>query len=249
MTPTAAARLLALNRQFYTDMAAAFAESRATPQPGFARLWAAWPNPCRRVLDAGCGEGRFGRFLAAQGLAAEYVGVDFSAELLTHARLHLPQAQFYPCDLSRPACLADLGLFEAIVCLAVLQHIPGAANRLALLRALAGQLAPGGRLFLSHWQFLDSPRQRRKLRPWADLGLTDNDVEANDYLLTWQRGGRGLRYVAWIGLEAMLPLAAAAGLRLRSHFYSDGREGRLNLYVILERAEVVDSAESLEIYA
>lgn len=237
MTPIVATRLLALNRQFYTDMAAAFAESRATPQPGFMPLLAAWPQPCRRILDAGCGEGRFGRFLAAHGLGVEYVGVDFSAELLTHARRALPQAHFYACDLTQPANLTDLGRFEAVVCLAVLQHIPGVANRLALLRALADRLTPGGRLFLSHWQLLDSPRQQRKLRPWAAVGLSADDVEPHDYLVTWQRGGHGLRYVAWIDLEAMQAMAAVVGLRLYDHFYSDGREGCLNLYVILERVE------------
>lgn len=237
MQPDIVTRLLALNRSFYEQLAGPFARTRAHPQPGFARLLPFLPQPCTRVLDVGCGEGRFGRFLAKSGVEAEYVGVDFSSGLLAEAEAAVADSfahtSFVARNLARPEALDGLGTFSLIACLAVLQHIPGRANRLRLLREMAQQLEPGGRLFLSTWQFMDSPRQRRKLAPWAEAGLEGAAVEAGDHLLTWQSGGFGLRYVAAIDAEETAALAEAAGLSILHQFRSDGREGELNLYTVL----------------
>lgn len=233
MDSEVAARLLALNRDFYAEHAAPFAATRATPQPGFAHLLAHLPRPCRTVLDVGCGEGRFGRFLQEQMTLERYVGVDFTPALLARAAAEIT-GDFYRRDISRAGSLDGLGAFDLVVCLATLQHIPGRANRLCLLREMGAHVAENGRIFLSNWQFMDSRRQRRKVRPWSEVGLAPDDVEPNDYLLTWQRGGFGLRYVCQIDAEETAALAEAAGLRVVAHFRSDGKEGNLNLYTVLE---------------
>jgi hypothetical protein len=54
-------------------------------------------------------------------------------------------------------------------------------------------LLPEGRLLLSNWQFATNSRQRRKQLAWSTAGLEPADVEPGDYLLSWQRGGLGLR--------------------------------------------------------
>ena len=234
MKAEVAQKLLDLNRDFYESLAAPFAETRAAPQPGFKRLLAAQPvSPCR-LLDVGCGNGRFGHFLAHHDALAHYTGVDFSDELLAAAAARVP-GDYHRRDLSRPDCLAGLGQHDLVACLAVLQHIPGAVNRLHLLRQMGDCLRPDGRLFLSTWQFMDSQRQRRKLRDWATIGLSAADVEPGDHLLTWQRGGFGLRYVCAVGVAETAVLAGEADLRILAQFRSDGREGDLNLYTILER--------------
>ena len=94
-------------------------------------------------------------------------------------------------------------------------------------------LSPGAHLALANWQFVDSERQRRKIQPWSAAGIETSEVEAGDYLLSWQRGGRGLRYVALVDGDETQRLAAEAGLRVVARFRSDGREGNLNLYTIL----------------
>jgi 2-polyprenyl-3-methyl-5-hydroxy-6-metoxy-1,4-benzoquinol methylase len=228
-------RLLALNRAFYDGLAGPFARSREAPPPGFDRLLKELPKPRPRLLDVGCGEGRFGRFLQAHQAVEAYTGVDFSAELLRRAQSRVA-GRFVRRDLSRPGCLDGLGDFEVIACLAMLQHIPGRANRRRLLREMKAHLTPGGRIFLSTWQFLDSPRQRRKVAEWQQEGLAAADVEPNDYLLTWQRGGSGLRYVCLIDADETAALAGDSGLRILTHFRSDGREGDLNLYTVLSHS-------------
>jgi 2-polyprenyl-3-methyl-5-hydroxy-6-metoxy-1,4-benzoquinol methylase len=236
MTPEVAQKLLVLNREFYGVLAQPFAETRETPQPGFDRLRDALPGEPCDVLDVGCGNGRFGHYLQQHNALGHYVGVDFSSELLAHAALRVP-GDYFQRDLSQSGCLDGLVQYDVVACLAVLQHIPGFENRLRLLREMkervGGSRGGNGRIFLSTWQFMNSERQRRKLRDWAEIGLTAADVEPNDYLLTWQRDGFGLRYVCFVDETEMDQLAKAAGLQILEQFYSDGKEGDLNLYTVL----------------
>jgi 2-polyprenyl-3-methyl-5-hydroxy-6-metoxy-1,4-benzoquinol methylase len=228
-------QLLAVNEAFYRQFARSFAETRRQPQPGFYRLLEILPRPCHRFLDVGCGDGRLGRFLLDQSVIEDYSGVDFSAELLALAgQYEDPRVTFYQRDLSQAGCLAGLGPFNAVVCLSMLQHVPGRANRLRLLREMGQHLVPDGMVILANWQFLNSPRQRRKIADWEEIGLSVADVEPHDYLLTWQRDGYGLRYVCLIDEVETRSLSQAAGLSIADQFYSDGREGNLNLYTILQ---------------
>ncbi len=233
MIPEIAQKLRDLNQQFYSALADPFAASRATPQPGFALLWEWVPPAARTLLDVGCGNGRFAQFLFNHQAITQATGVDFSTDLLAKARQLVPQATFLPRDMTRPGFLAGLGQFDVVACLAAMQHVPGHANRVALLREMGDHLAENGRIFLANWQFMSSPRQRRKVRDWTEAGLTDADVEPNDYLLTWQRSGFGLRYVCQIDAAETAVLAQKAGLHILHQFRSDGKEGNLSLYTIL----------------
>lgn len=231
MDEMTARRLVELNAKFYEQFAAPFADSRSAPQPGYERLRPYFPPSPLRVLDVGCGNGRFARYLIDQGLAVVYTGVDFSPALLALAG-QLP-GSFIHRDLSRPEALDGLEEFELIVCLSTLQHIAGRNNRARLLGEMAAHLAPGGRVITANWQFLRSDRQRRKIRPWAEAGIDAAGVEEGDYLLSWERGGMGWRYVAHLDAAATRDLATAAGLTIIEQFLSDGREGDLNFYTIL----------------
>ncbi len=225
-------QLMALNQEFYDAQADSFSGSRVSPQPGFARLLPYLPQPCERFLDVGCGNGRFAQFLQAQNRIGEFVGIDFSEELLADAAKNAV-GTFHQRNLLQPDCLAGLGQFPAIACLAVMHHLPGKANRLRLLQEIKNHLPENGRLLISNWQFMDSPRQRRKVQDWAAVGLTAADVEPNDYLLAWQRGGFALRYACHIDATETAELAQAAGFSILEQFRSDGKEGNLSLYTVL----------------
>ena len=103
-------------------------------------------NPCPRFLDVGCGEGRLGRFLMARQRLGWYTGVDMSAALLAIART-ITMGDFYERDMSHSGFLQDLGQFQAIACLAAMQHIPGHVNRIQFLQELRAHLHDNGRIF------------------------------------------------------------------------------------------------------
>jgi SAM-dependent methyltransferase len=225
-------RLVELNKDFYERFAEVFSDSRSRPQPGYSRLLEYIPPRNPTVLDVGCGNGRFGRYLTEHGIAADYTGVDFSDSSFLRLTNDVP-GRFVDRDLSQPGSLDGLGNFHFIACLSTLQHIPGRANRLRFLKEMRDILRPGGFLALANWQFMASARQRRKIVPWSEVSLHPLELEDGDYLLSWQRGGYGVRYVAYLDAEAIKEMADASELRVVSLYYSDGHEGFLNLYSIL----------------
>ncbi|MFN2117036.1 MAG: class I SAM-dependent methyltransferase [Candidatus Promineifilaceae bacterium] len=237
MRPEIEERLLGINKLFYSEFAEQFAQTRGTPQPGFSMLLDYLPQPCHTVVDIGCGNGRFGLFLASYSSDFAYTGVDFTEPFLQLAGNSLA-GEYIARDISRPGFLEGRGKYDLTVCLATLQHIPGKENRFSVLKEMVDHLADHGRIFLSNWQFVQSDRQRRKILDWQEVGLHADDVDANDYLLSWQRNSRGRRYVHLVDQSELAWLAARASLTIFDEFYSDGKEGNLNLYTILGKPDV-----------
>jgi hypothetical protein len=91
-----------------------------------------------------------------------------------------------------------------------------------------------GRLYLSHWQFLSSPRLRARVLPWESAGISESDVDPGDYLLDWRQGGYALRYVHHFSEEELAVLAEETGFQARETFLSDGEGGVLGLYQVWE---------------
>jgi len=229
--------LTELNRQFYARFADDFARTRRGWPLGFERIL---PHlrPAANVLDVGCGNGRLLAFLTEHGWRGRYLGVDGSAGLLAAAEQNLElrpaEASFRTADLLSPHWAVTLTGFapDAIACLAVLHHIPGAARRAHLVAECAELLNPGGTLLLSVWQFLNTARLRAHILPWSTVGLRNEDVDPGDYLLSWGKGAAGHRYCAAIDEETLCALALNAGLATVATFHADGHEGNLSLYGI-----------------
>jgi tRNA (uracil-5-)-methyltransferase TRM9 len=230
-------RLRELNRHLYNTFASAFSASRAETEPGFERI-VAQMAPGDRVLDLGCGQARLAR-LVPEGCG--YVGVDFSEEMVRKAREGLAEREapvrdvrFITADLVTDAWEEQVGgAFDWVVLRAVLHHIPGFASRRRVVERATRVLAPDGRLVLANWQFLQVERLQRRLLPWSTLDLTQDEVEPGDYLLDWQRQGRGLRYVHLVDEEELRTLAREVGLKIVSLFRADGHTNDLTLYAVL----------------
>jgi len=102
-----------------------------------------------RVLDVGCGVGRWSRRLAARG--ATVTGVDLSPTMIAEAQRRAAaegvsqRCSFRVQDLSQ----LDVGeKFDLILGVTVLQHILDAGALRAALEAMTAHLAPGGRMVL-----------------------------------------------------------------------------------------------------
>lgn len=101
---------------------------------------------CKSILDAGCGNGRYSRFLLRHADAdARITAFDLSQQMLKRARERLKsnRVSHAAADLTRLP-YADES-FDAIVCGWVLEHLPDPRPGL---RDLARVLRPGGKMLL-----------------------------------------------------------------------------------------------------
>ena len=238
MNPGTAARLIEINRDFYTRFGDSFSATRHRIQPGVRRVLEML-NGDESILDLGCGNGELARELAKRGHRGSYLGVDFSLPLLRDAE-SIPKSfpvKFIQADLtqlSKEQWIADSGKWGAVTAFAVLHHIPSDEIRLNILRAVRELLADHGKFFLSNWQFLNSEKLKARIKPWEDAAVQQPDVDAGDYLLDWRSGGEGLRYVHHFSESELSALAGMSGFVGRDTFYSDGEGGNLGLYQIWE---------------
>jgi tRNA (uracil-5-)-methyltransferase TRM9 len=238
MNPSTAARLVEINRDFYTRFGDSFSATRHRIQPGVRRVLEML-NGDESILDLGCGNGELARELAKRGHRGSYLGVDFSLPLLRDAE-SIPagfSARFIQADLtqlSKNQWVVDSGKWTVATAFAVLHHIPSAEIRRNILRTVRELLADRGKFILSNWQFLNSEKLKGRIQPWEDAAVQKSEVEAGDYLLDWRSGGRGLRYVHHFSEAELSALAGASGFIVRDTFYSDGEGGNLGLYQIWE---------------
>lgn len=127
--------------EFYNRMI--HASQRLALEPWFG------VTPGMRVLDVGCGVGRWSTLLARRG--AQVTGVDLSPTMIAEARRRAAMSdlgnrcQFLVQDLSK----LDAGdQFDLVLGVTVLQHILEPDDFRDALRRMTAHLAPGGRMVL-----------------------------------------------------------------------------------------------------
>jgi len=240
--------LNAINQRFYAAIAAEWIETRKYAWPGFERIVARLPAAATReaplrVLDLGCGDGRFAQYLAEHTEHLRYLGCDASSALLAHANTRGlgPRFEFCHTDfVSTPASTAiPGGEFDLVCVLGVLHHVPGRTARQLLLRELGARLSAHGLLAVTIWRLTDDPRFATRVVPFADYNraaaepIALDQLEPGDTLLRWGSAGAPARYCHFPDRHESEQVLGASGLRIVERFHADGRGGRLNEYALL----------------
>ena len=248
-------RLLSINRGFYQSFAQPFRATRSRLQPGVLRVLESVQLDTD-VLDLGCAHGVLASELQVRGFSGRYVGLDSSRPLLklVSEQLQPPRYQFGLVELDQeqwpataqsllsqgsaagPADAGDWPAFDWVFAFAVFHHLPTADLRRSTAHAINGLLSPEGRVAVSVWDFLASPRLRGRILPWKTVDLIEEEVDEGDYLVDWREGGRGTRYVHHFTDDELHGLADESGYRVVQEYRSDGESSRLGLYQIWEVA-------------
>jgi len=155
-------------------------------------------QPGDRVLDLGSGLGEIVDFLP-EGVS--YLGVERDPYMVEHCRRRFPDLSFLRGDILEDPLPA--GPWDAILLLAVLEHLPDPAALLAKAGAL---LAPGGRIVAT----TPHPRGHRILEMLARVGLLSSFADEEHEVLLDRAGLRAVGRRA--GLELVEYGTFLAGL-------------------------------------
>lgn len=207
------------------------------------------------VLDLACGNLRFEHALV-QRYGAEALGLyacDSCDSLPAGGRKDLPIAYRHLDIVSD--LLEDKGLqalddwpsFDLVCSFGFMHHIPGFENRLEFLRASAKHGRRDSLVVVSFWRFMANEKlavkayetTSRALSLLAKEGLSQADLEVNDFLVGWQDESELFRYCHHFDEEELdrLVYALQDGMRLVARFKADGRTDDLNHYLVFEVKE------------
>ena len=233
-----------LNGRFYAQNAKSFSQTRERPWTGWERVAErlselAGVRGALKLLDVACGNMRFEKYLAQEGVPiSEEVAVDSCPELFDEEI----QSQFVNCDIVDALLsgrnlrgMCGFGPFDVVVCFGFMHHVPSFELRKQLLYELSSCVDSGGLVIISFWQFMNDARIAAKARPCASE--LEGHFEANDYLLGWQDSPDAVRFCHHFDDEEISALLATLPeeTSVMERYCSDGRSIPLNAYIILQR--------------
>ena len=165
----------------YNLIAGNFSSSREKPWQEMVFLFDNI-NEGDRVLDLGCGNGRFSEIILPR---ASYVGLDNSERLIALAKNRYPDAEFVVADaLDIP--FPD-NSFDKVYSIALLHHIASLEMRQQVLSEIKRVLKPNGLAIITVWDLWSKPKRKRSII-WQSflsfLGLSKLDL--CDVMIEWQ---------------------------------------------------------------
>lgn len=230
----------------YNKYAHDFSETRQAPWQGWIKLLPHIKKLDRlRVLDLGCGNGRFLKFLVENNITIEkYTGVDSSNEMLTMAdqfmdkvrlNAHISSFELKNIDLEKKNWDKEIdGEYNLVVGFGIMHHLSTFEARKRILQDSYKFLAPSGCLILTYWQF--AKYERYKKLTVLPLELTKNYVlKENDFFLTFGPDKKAYRFCHYCDDREVLKLQEETKLKKVEDFYSDGKENDQNLYIIYQK--------------
>lgn len=247
-------RLRMLDNAFYRTHHASFSMTRQAPWPGWA-MCLDWlethggrlgsDDAGVSVLDLACGNLRFERFLRER-----YPSSGMSLYAVDNCAALVPPAdgtRFIDLDvlamLSGETMSADwtgIPPCDLVVTFGFMHHVPSMMARGQVLDMLADKTRAGGHLIASFWRFADDDQMRLRAETSTMAALEKTgplDLEEGDYLLGWDNEIDALRYCHSFGEGELEQLSAALQEKMETvhRVDADGRNGRLNTYLLFRR--------------
>jgi len=222
--------LLRKTRQDYNLIAQDFSRTRREIWEEMRFLFADFLMTGERVLDLGCGNGRW--FKLFQEYGVDYIGVDSSEKLIEIAKREHPKARFQVADalnLSFPE-----NFFDKIYSIAVFHQIPSKELRLQFLKEAKRVLKSEGLLILTAWKF-HQPKEALLLFKYTILKLLGKSkLDFKDVFQPW--GKKIQRYYHYFSQAELENLVQIAGFEIQEKGIVKNKRGnRQNIYLVAKK--------------
>lgn len=227
-----AKRLVELNRKGYEVIAEHFSKTRVTPWPEVSSFLS--KNIKGKVLDLGCGNGRF---YDSFEKGIDYTGVDSCKKLIEEAKKRHPGVKFLEADaFSLP--FPDES-FDTVFSIAVFHHIPSKKMRKDFLKEAKRVLKKEGKLILTVWK----PKNKKLILSLLKFTLLKifllSKLDFGDVLLPWKDStgeNKFDRYYHFFSKREIKKLFKETNLKIKeSGVLKNERGTRNNLYYILQK--------------
>lgn len=222
--------LLEKTKEDYNLIAEDFSRTREKPLPEIKFLFDNYLISGERVLDLGCGNGRYFQFFAEKNV--DYFGVDSSEKLIEIAKRRHPEGKFQLAEaLHLPF---PNNFFDKIYSIAVLHHIPSKDFRLQFLKETHRILKSKGLLILTIWKL---PRLKKYylLFKYTILKfIGKSKLDWGDILVPW--GEKVKRYYHCFFKKELENLVKKSELIIKeSGIVKNEKGNRQNIYLIAEK--------------
>ncbi len=228
--------LLEKTTQDYNLIAEDFSRAREHIWEEMRFLFDNFLIPGERVLDLGCGNGRFYQVMKDKNI--DYIGVDISEKLIEIAKKRFPKAKFQVADaLNLP--FPD-NYFDKVFSIAVLHHIPSKEFRLQSLKEARRVLKPGGLLILTVWNLWQKKTAWKLFLKYTFLKLIGKSkLDFGDIFYPWKsQDGKILiqRYFHLFSKNSLKKLVNKAGFGVKEiNIFKREETKNYNIYLIAEK--------------
>lgn len=230
-----ARQILAQTRQCYDAISKSFSDTRAQAWRQVGFLVSDYVRSGDRVLDAGCGNGRW--YPVFRDRRAAYTGLDNSEQLINIAKNQFPGANFSVGDvLQMPFGGAS---FDKVYSIAVLHHIPSLELRRQFFTQAKRVLKPGGYLMVTAWNldparmlfFGRSKRFSAYIRALIAKLAGRSKLDFGDFFIPWRADCQ--RYVHSYSAADIAKLARDSGFVVEKSGVAGGMSAKeSNIYLV-----------------
>lgn len=223
--------LLEKTKKDYNLIAKDFSRTRRLPWSEIGFLFDRNLRQNDRVLDLGCGNGRYLPFFKRKEV--DYFGADSSIELIKIAKNKYPQARFSvedALDLSFPN-----NFFDKVYNIAVLHQIPSEEFRTRLLQEIKRTLKFKGLLILTVWKF-HRWRELLLLLKYTTLKIIGKSkLDWKDVFVPW--GKKTERYYHHFSKKELEGLIKKIGFKIvNSGIVKNMKGNRQNIYIVARKS-------------